>query len=106
MAYTAESAWNECLAIIQDNVSPQGFVTWFSKLDPVALTEEDGESRLTIRVPAPFHYEYLEGQYNLLLRSTLSRVLGENSQLYYEVVVWQAPKPNPEHKTSYKVPAS
>lgn len=105
MAHTAESAWNECLAVIQDNVSPQCFATWFSKLDPVILTEEDGIAKLTIKVPAPFHYEYLEGQYNLLLRSSVSRVLGEKSQLYYEVVVLQDPKPENVQK-SYQIPAS
>ena len=105
MAHTAESAWSACLEIIRDNVSPQCFQTWFKKLEPVTLLEENGGSKLTIRVPAPFHYEYLEGQYNLLLRSTLTRVLGEKSQFYYEVVVLQDPEPANVQK-SYHVPAS
>ena len=105
MAHTAESVWSACLEIIRDNVSSQCFQTWFKKLDPIDLTENNGVSKLTIRVPAPFHYEYLEGQYNLLLRSTLTRVLGEKSQFYYEVVVVQDPEPE-STQTSYQVPAS
>ena len=105
MHHTAESAWNACLEVIRDNVTPQCFLTWFSKLTPVTLVEENGTSKLTIRVPGPFHYEYLEGQYNLLIRSTLSRVLGDQSQFYYEVVVIQEPKPDDTQK-SYQIPAS
>ena len=105
MTHTAESAWSACLDVIRDNVTLQCFTTWFSKLKAVALVEEDGTSKLTIQVPGPFHYEYLEGQFNLLIRSTLSRVLGADSQFYYEVVVVQDPKPN-HPRRSYQVPAS
>ena len=105
MPHTAESAWSACLKVIQDNVTPQCFLTWFSKLKPVALVGEEGATKLTIQVPSPFHYEYLEGQYNLLIRSTVSRVLGERSQFCYEVVVVQDSEPDGVSKT-YEVPAS
>lgn len=105
MPHTAESAWSACLDVIRDNVTRQCFLTWFSKLKAVALVEEDGIFKLTIQVPGPFHYEYLEGQYNLLIRSTLTRVLGAESQFYYEVVVVQDPKPDHPQR-SYQIPAS
>ncbi len=105
MPHTAESAWSACLDVIQDNVTPQCFLTWFSKLKPIALAGEEGAAKLTIQVPSPFHYEYLEGQYNLLIRSTVSRVLGKQSQFCYEVVVVQDREPDREHQT-YRVPAS
>ncbi len=105
MPHTAESAWSACLDVIQDNVTPQCFLTWFSKLKPIALAGEEGAAKLTIQVPSPFHYEYLEGQYNLLIRSTVSRVLGKQSQFCYEVVVVQDMEPDREHRT-YRVPAS
>ncbi len=105
MPHTAESAWSACLDVIQDNVTPQCFLTWFSKLKPIALAGEEGAAKLTIQVPSPFHYEYLEGQYNLLIRSTVSRVLGKQSQFCYEVVVVQDMEPDREHQT-YRVPAS
>jgi chromosomal replication initiation ATPase DnaA len=34
---TAESVWNNCLKLIQDNVSPQSFKTWFEPIKPVKL---------------------------------------------------------------------
>lgn len=105
MPHTAESAWSACLEVIQDNVTPQCFLTWFSKLKPVALGGDERAPKLTIQVPSPFHYEYLEGQYNLLIRSTVSRILGDDSQFCYEVVVVQKAEPDREPKT-YQVPAS
>ncbi len=103
---TAESAWEACLEVIRDNVSPQCFQTWFTPLEAVALAQEDGISKLTLRVPGPFHYEYLEGQYNLLLRTTLTRILGEKNRLYYEVVVvHEDPGPH-QTQSTYQVPAS
>ncbi|MXY07477.1 MAG: hypothetical protein F4058_03535, partial [Rhodothermaceae bacterium] len=103
---TADSVWEACLVVIRDNVSPQCFQTWFTPLEAVTLEEEDGFSKLTLRVPGPFHYEYLEGQYNLLLRTTLTRVLGEKNRLYYEVVVIQEDPGPQETKNTYQVPAS
>ena len=106
---TAESVWESCLVVIRDNVSPQCFQTWFTPLEAVTLEEEDGFSKLTLRVPGPFHYEYLEGQYNLLLRTTLTRVLGEKNRLSYEVVVIQEdsrPQETQEAQNTYQVPAS
>jgi len=72
------------------------------------LVIEGGRSKLVIRVPDSFHYEYLEGQYNSLLRKTLSKVLGEPSILYYEVVVVQSSDAQSNHdsRRSYQVPAS
>jgi len=108
MPHTAESAWSECLKIIQNNVTPQCFQTWFSKIDPVDLVFESDRSKLIIRVPAPFHYEYLEGQYNSLLQKTLSRVLGDRCILFYEVVVTPDAETQTDHTSqrSYPVPAS
>jgi chromosomal replication initiator protein len=103
---TAESVWEACLVVIRDNVSPQCFQTWFTPLEAVTLAEEDGFSKLTLRVPGPFHYEYLEGQYNLLLRTTLTRILGEKNRLYYEVIVIQEDPGPRKTQNTYQVPAS
>ena len=108
MPHTAESVWSECLEIIQNNVTPQCFQTWFSKIDPVDLVFESDRSKLIIRVPTTFHYEYLEGQYNPLLQKTLLSVLGDRGLLYYEVSVVQDSDDQPHHESqqSYQVPAS
>ena len=51
-----ETAWQECLTIIRDNVNPQSFKTWFEPIRAVRLTN----IVLTIQVPSQFFYEWLE----------------------------------------------
>ena len=75
--------WNDCLTIIKDNVQPLSFRTWFEPIKPIKL---DGEI-LTIQVPSPFFYEYLEEQYIDILRKTLRKVIGKNAKLEYNVVM-------------------
>ena len=75
--------WSRCLAIIKDNINQQSLETWFEPIIPLKLEE----SKLTIRVPSQFFYEWLEEHYYSLISSTLSEVIGENARLVYSVVV-------------------
>ncbi|MFC2096268.1 chromosomal replication initiator protein DnaA [Bacteroidota bacterium] len=75
--------WNNCLKIIKDNVPSISFRTWFEPIVPLKLEE----NVLTIQVPSPFFYEYLEEQYIDILRKTLHKELGENAKLEYSVVM-------------------
>lgn len=75
--------WNDCLAIIKDNVQPISFRTWFEPIKPLKL---EGNI-LTIQVPSPFFYEYLEEQYIDILRKTLKKTIGSNAKLEYNVVM-------------------
>lgn len=75
--------WNDCLSIIKDNVQPISFRTWFEPIKPMKL---DGDI-LTIQVPSPFFYEYLEEQYIDILRKTLKKTIGNNAKLEYNVVM-------------------
>lgn len=79
----AESIWNDCLNIVQDNISYQKFKSWFEPINPVKLED----NTLTIEVPSQFWYEWLEEHYYGMLRSTISKVLGEDGKLEYSVVV-------------------
>jgi chromosomal replication initiator protein len=81
MNLTAETAWNECLSFIKDNIKPQAYKTWFEPIKPVKLS---GES-LTIQVPSKFFYEWLEEHYIKLLRVALVRQLGNDAKLIYDV---------------------
>ena len=74
--------WNKCLEIIRDNVSEATFTTWFADIKP--LRYEAGT--LTIQVKSNFVYEFLEGNYVDLLRTTLFRVMGNGTQLMYSVL--------------------
>lgn len=80
---TAENAWNECLEIIQDNISYQKYKSWFEPIKPVKLTDDT----LTIQVPSQFWYEWLEEHYYNMLRSTIAKVLGSEGKLEYSVLV-------------------
>ncbi len=78
-----QEVWQGCLRIIKDNVSPISFKTWFEPIVPVKLEK----SILTIQVPSPFFYEYLEEQYIDILRKTLRKELGTDAKLEYSVVM-------------------
>jgi chromosomal replication initiator protein len=75
--------WNDCLSIIKDNVQPISYRTWFEPIKPLKIEDEI----LTIQVPSPFFYEYLEEQYIDILRRTLRKVIGTNAKLEYNVVM-------------------
>ena len=75
--------WNRCLAIIKDNVSTMSFRTWFEPIIPVKIEE----NVLTIQVPSPFFYEYLEEQYISILSKTIRKELGDGAKLEYSVVM-------------------
>jgi len=75
--------WNNCLRIIKDNVPSISYRTWFEPIVPIKIENDV----LTIQVPSPFFYEYLEEQYIDILRKTLRKELGENAKLEYSVVM-------------------
>lgn len=85
---TAETAWDECLEIIQDNISYQKFKSWFEPISPVKLENDT----LTIQVPSQFWYEWLEEHYYNMLRSTIAKVLGDSGKLEYSVLVEKSDK--------------
>jgi chromosomal replication initiator protein len=75
--------WEKCLEIIKDNVPSISYRTWFEPIVPVKLEN----NILTIQVPSPFFYEYLEEQYIDILRKTLRKEIGAGAKLEYSVVV-------------------
>jgi len=78
-----QKVWNNCLKIIKDNVPSPSFKTWFEPIVPIRLEN----NILTIQVPSPFFYEYLEEQYIDILRKTLKKELGPDAKLEYSVVL-------------------
>lgn len=80
---SANTAWEQCLEIIKDNISYQKYKSWFEPISPVKLEN----NTLTIEVPSQFWYEWLEEHYYSMLRSTLAKVLGEEGKLEYSVVL-------------------
>ncbi len=78
-----EEVWNRCLKIIKDNVPSISYRTWFEPIIPLKLES----NILTIQVPSPFFYEYLEEQYIDILRKVLRKELGDEAMLEYSVVM-------------------
>ncbi|QZT36954.1 chromosomal replication initiator protein DnaA [Halosquirtibacter xylanolyticus] len=73
--------WNKCLAVIRENIPAISFKTWFEPIVPIKL---EGVV-LTIQVPSPFFYEYLEEQFIDILRKALRLHLGYGAKLDYHV---------------------
>jgi chromosomal replication initiator protein len=78
-----ERIWNNCLNIIKDNVPSISYRTWFEPIVPLKLENDI----LTIQVPSPFFYEYLEEQYIDILRKVIKKELGSEAKLEYNVVM-------------------
>ncbi len=74
--------WKRCLDIIRDNVPETTFKTWFEPIVPLKYEDK----ALTIGVPSPFFYEFLEEKFVDLLRAALYKEIGEGTQLMYCVL--------------------
>jgi chromosomal replication initiator protein len=83
MILTSESVWENCLRFVRDNIPDQSFKTWFEPIRPLKLQDRV----LTIQVPSKFFYEWLEEHYIKLLRTSLTRELGEDAKLVYSIVM-------------------
>ncbi|MFM8485356.1 MAG: DnaA N-terminal domain-containing protein, partial [Bacteroidota bacterium] len=82
MTRDSQMVWDSCLHIIQKNVSPQSFKTWFEPIKPIRL---EGEV-LTIQVPNKFFFEWLEEHYVPLLKKSIRQELGEKARLVYHIM--------------------
>ena len=77
-----DKIWKECLKLVEEQVSPQRYRTWFLPLVPLRLEKQN----LMIQVPNRFFYEWIEEHYPLVIRKALSQVLGEGSEPLYSVL--------------------
>ncbi len=85
MKKTPRMLWNDCLALIRENVSEQQYKTWF---EPIAFSSfDEGERTLLVQIPSRYIYEVLEQYYVELLSKVLHRCFGEHIALKYRVVV-------------------
>ncbi|MBN4051268.1 chromosomal replication initiator protein DnaA [bacterium AH-315-M05] len=75
--------WNNCLKVIEDNVNPQSFKTWFNPIKPIKLQN----NILTIQVPSQFFYEWMEEHYITLLKKTIKKELGREGRLEYSIIM-------------------
>lgn len=83
MVTDANQIWDNCLSSIKENVNDQSFKTWFEPIKPIKLNQ----NVLTIQVPSPFFYEYLEEHYVHILKKAIVKELGNSARLEYSLVV-------------------
>jgi chromosomal replication initiator protein len=83
MELTAKTVWDRCLDYIKDNIPSQSFKTWFLPIKPLKIKD----NVLSIQVPSKFFYEWLEENYIKLLKSAITRELGEDGKLVYSIVM-------------------
>lgn len=79
--------WQHCLSIIQEEIDPQSFKTWFVPIKPLKM---EGHI-LTIQVPNRFFYEWLEEHYVDVLKKTIQLTLGAGAKLEYWIPRNQTP---------------
>lgn len=75
--------WENCLRVIQQYLPEHTFKTWFGPVVPVSLHN----NVLTIQVPSPFYYEWIEENYVDILRKAIDQELGAEGKLEYSLVV-------------------
>ncbi|MDD2961782.1 MAG: chromosomal replication initiator protein DnaA [Muribaculaceae bacterium] len=72
--------WNKCLKIIEDNLSPQAYKSWFEPITSSSYQDD----KLVLRVPSSYFVERIEDTYLNLLSSVIRKVYGSNTKLSYE----------------------
>lgn len=81
MKTSPNAQWDSCLALISKEVSEQTYNTWFK---PIVFESFDSDSKtLLIQVPNFYVREYLEENYEELLRRVLTQVFGQGVVLLY-----------------------
>jgi chromosomal replication initiator protein len=73
--------WERFLETVKPHIPDQSYQTWFVPLKPLKVEEDT----ITIQVPSTFYYEWLEGHYSNLIKSSLFEVMGSRAQINYSV---------------------
>ncbi|MDR1171742.1 MAG: chromosomal replication initiator protein DnaA, partial [Bacteroidales bacterium] len=75
--------WNNCLRVIKDNLKSETYKAFFEPIKPVSVKQ----NVLTLEVPTPFFYEYIEEHYVDLLKKIIRKELGPDAKLEYSIPV-------------------
>ena len=82
--------WKQCLELIEGQVPPESYSTWFSPTQPHGLSE----NCLTLEVPNPFYKKCLQENYSELIESNLNSLTGRPIKLNFLVGSDSPPKEN------------
>lgn len=78
--------WDRCLAFIKDNIDASAYKMWFMPIKGYSYID----NVLTITVPSPFFYEYLEEKYLEVIRTAIFKEIGKDTKLVYKVMLDQS----------------
>ncbi len=67
------------MEIIKQNINGLSFKTWFEPIEPVGFDKNE----LTIKLPNDFSWDYIEVNFNSLIKKALLETIGENAKLSY-----------------------
>lgn len=85
MSMSPKESWVKCLELIRSRLNEQQFSNFFS---PVKFYSYDEASKtLTLAIPSQYFFEYLEGNYRVLIYRAIYNVFGKETQLQYKVPV-------------------
>jgi chromosomal replication initiator protein len=80
--------WKQCLELVEGQVPPESYSTWFSPTQPHELTEDC----LTVEVPNHFYKKCLQENYSELIESSLKSLTGRPIKLSFLVGSDSPPK--------------
>ena len=73
--------WKQCLELIEGQVPPESYSTWFAPTQPHGLSED----YLTIEVPNHFYKKCIQENYSELIESNLNSLTGQPIKLNFLV---------------------
>jgi chromosomal replication initiator protein len=73
--------WEKALEIIQDNINPRSYQTWFAPIKAVHLTDQT----VTLQVPNKFFCEWLDNHYLSVLSNALAQAAGQSLDINYNI---------------------
>jgi len=78
-----QQIWSNCLRVIKDNLKTETYQAFFEPIIPISVKQ----NVLTLEVPTPFFYEYIEEHFVDLLKKTIRKELGPDAKLEYSIPV-------------------
>ncbi|MBN2570847.1 MAG: chromosomal replication initiator protein DnaA [Ignavibacteriales bacterium] len=74
--------WQECLIHIKEQIPPLTYLTWFTPIIPLELTD----STIKVQVPSEFFIDWIEEKYRCVIDNAITNVLGHKYNLSYIVL--------------------
>lgn len=77
------SRWNNCLEFIKNNIGPDPYATWFTRM----VFEGVKKGNVVLSVPSHFFYEFVEENYSKVIRAAVKKEFGEGLGIAYDVKI-------------------